>query len=232
MPRRQNKQADDEGSGPGAWIVTFSDCMTLLLCFFVMLVSFSSFDEVSLNKIAGAFNCENRDAISDQKHTIKDSIVPPRPRQIDRTKAGSEHNTDHSLQSTRNPRRSPDTTDTAAHRARQVLHIPSGQLFWGKGSSFVQSGRNRLRTIASFMKRVPCQVIIGEIPGADEFDGDEQAILARGLSRSWTLMQYLTVREGLPADRFRISGTHGAAPRHFRRQPVMEVTLLARDTFQ
>lgn len=37
MPKRQKKQA----AGAPEWMVTFSDMMTLLLCFFVLIVSFS-----------------------------------------------------------------------------------------------------------------------------------------------------------------------------------------------
>ena len=46
--------ADEEDDGPpGApkWMVTFSDCMTLLLCFFVLLLTFSSFDDKAFRKL-------------------------------------------------------------------------------------------------------------------------------------------------------------------------------------
>ena len=43
---RANKQVvPDEDPGAPEWMVTFSDCMTLLLTFFVLLLSFSSFDD-------------------------------------------------------------------------------------------------------------------------------------------------------------------------------------------
>ncbi|GAB4321757.1 MAG: flagellar motor protein MotB [Candidatus Zixiibacteriota bacterium] len=35
---------DDEGGGAPSWIVTFADMMSLLLCFFVLLLSFSAID--------------------------------------------------------------------------------------------------------------------------------------------------------------------------------------------
>ena len=43
---RGSKQAETE-EAPSApeWMVTFSDCMTLLLTFFVLLLTFSSFDD-------------------------------------------------------------------------------------------------------------------------------------------------------------------------------------------
>ena len=45
--KREKKQVEveDEGGGAPEWMVTYSDCMTLLLTFFVLLLTFSSFDD-------------------------------------------------------------------------------------------------------------------------------------------------------------------------------------------
>ena len=50
--------ADEEDGPPGApkWMVTFSDCMTLLLTFFVLLLTFSSFDDKSFRKMTTALS--------------------------------------------------------------------------------------------------------------------------------------------------------------------------------
>lgn len=44
----------DEGSGVPAWVVTFADLMTLLMCFFVLLLSFSEMDLLKFKQIAGS----------------------------------------------------------------------------------------------------------------------------------------------------------------------------------
>ncbi|MGV3518637.1 MotB family protein [Luteitalea sp.] len=46
---------DDESSGGGtpAWVVTFADLMSLLMCFFVLLLSFSELDKAKFKQIAG-----------------------------------------------------------------------------------------------------------------------------------------------------------------------------------
>ena len=41
-------QEEEDPGGAPEWMVTFSDCMTLLLTFFVLLLSFSSFDKETL----------------------------------------------------------------------------------------------------------------------------------------------------------------------------------------
>lgn len=52
------KQKEEEAppAGSPAWMATFSDLMTLLLCFFVLLYSMSTIDEVKFQAMAESFN--------------------------------------------------------------------------------------------------------------------------------------------------------------------------------
>ncbi|MCK5512907.1 MAG: flagellar motor protein MotB [Deltaproteobacteria bacterium] len=54
---RQNKRENDESEGGGtpAWLTTYCDLMTLMLSFFVILVSFSTFEEGRIVKLVGSF---------------------------------------------------------------------------------------------------------------------------------------------------------------------------------
>ena len=51
-PRRTQVEVPEEGAP--AWIVTFADMMSLLLCFFVLLLSFSSLDIAKYEKVLGS----------------------------------------------------------------------------------------------------------------------------------------------------------------------------------
>jgi len=46
--------ADDPPEGAPDWIVTFADLATLLLCFFVLLLSFSRMDDAQFKEVAGS----------------------------------------------------------------------------------------------------------------------------------------------------------------------------------
>ena len=55
MARRKAKQsANDGGSGAPAWVMTFADLMSLLMCFFVLLLSFSEMDVAKYKEVAGS----------------------------------------------------------------------------------------------------------------------------------------------------------------------------------
>jgi flagellar motor protein MotB len=233
MARRQAKQADDDGPpGPAAWLVTFSDCMTLLLCFFVMLVSFSSFDEASLKKLGGAFKSPAFTSVSDRRHSARPSLVPPKPRHRDVTQAGSRVPTNAPPKNIQNPREPRVGLGIDAYRDRHILHLPSGRMFYGNGSSPTEWGRECLQMVASFMSLVPCDAIVAELPGDSDARGQRQAAVRRGLSRSWSIVQHFTAKEGLPASRFHVSIPHGLAPGRFGGRPVMEITLLARSLYR
>ncbi len=53
---RKNKKSGGGGGGGDGWIVTFSDLMTLLLTFFVLLLSMSTIDTAVLKQISSRFS--------------------------------------------------------------------------------------------------------------------------------------------------------------------------------
>ncbi len=46
--------SDDKGGGTPAWVMTFADLMSLLLCFFVLLLSFAEMDIIKYKQVAGS----------------------------------------------------------------------------------------------------------------------------------------------------------------------------------
>ena len=54
MARKDKKKKKGEGGGVGAWMMTYSDMVTLLLTFFVLLISMSQIDEIKFDKAAGS----------------------------------------------------------------------------------------------------------------------------------------------------------------------------------
>ncbi len=62
-------EEEEEGGGSPAWMATFADLMSLLMCFFVLLLSFSEMDVQKYKQIAGsmkdAFGVQNEIKVKD-----------------------------------------------------------------------------------------------------------------------------------------------------------------------
>lgn len=64
-------QKKEEGGGAPAWVMTFADLMSLLMCFFVLLLSFSEMDLQKFKQIAGSM----KNAFGIQRE-IKTDLAP------------------------------------------------------------------------------------------------------------------------------------------------------------
>lgn len=61
-----NKKKSDDGGGAPGWIVTFADLMSLLLTFFVLILSFAEIDASKFKRVMGSIKM----AFGVQKHKI------------------------------------------------------------------------------------------------------------------------------------------------------------------
>ncbi|MHC4571756.1 MAG: flagellar motor protein MotB [Planctomycetota bacterium] len=234
---REKKQSESEES-PGApeWMVTFSDCMTLLLTFFVLLLSFSSFDENVFEELKSIFfgampyvgrrsskNQESKDAflatklIDSSQNLLEGSEKPTLAR-------GGEENL------------LKEETEPVNFHSRKVFLISSKKVFWGKGTAISLQGRRTLSAMASFLKEVPSRVVISE--NGPEGDNNSRNF---GLPRAWAAMEYLATEKGLDKKQFSLSATSTLTQESFkggeldRLRPeverVLEIVLLERSIY-
>ncbi len=215
-PQRRSRKRDEP---PGNdWLVTFSDCMTLLLTFFVMLLSFSSFDPKDLTRVFMAFKAPSMPSVFRGQRLPQDSPLPD-DAEVDWTEDGSEKPNDDRLEPTHPPRKPLDPLGDDAYRDRRVLTIPSELLFWGRGDRLKPVARDLLGHVANYLRLVPCRVVISETsPTAAARPG--------ALSRAWAVMNHFTDAENLKPDRFAISGSPGAAKSGAGFEPVVRIAML------
>jgi chemotaxis protein MotB len=196
---RANKQVEpDEAAGAPEWMVTFSDCMTLLLTFFVLLLSFSSFDELTVMKLSKSFFKAFSSASSVSKRD-KDSLLKPVRSvvPIPDLYKGSEKPT---LVTGLADRLKEETEPSDFYR-RRVFSISSKKIFCGKSTVISPEGRSIMATMASFLKEVPSRIVISENGPADVEGGGYYF----GLPRAWAVLEYLTTKQSLDRKRFSIS---------------------------
>ena len=231
MARARKQVEEDEAPGAPEWMVTFSDCMTLLLTFFVLLLSFSSFDDKVFRKLKIIF-MDALPATSQSKEQSRDAVLPTE--QIDMTpelREGSEKPT--LLKGLDNNVREETPAD---FHSRKVFSISSEKVFWGKGALISAEGRRIITSMASFLEEVPSRVVICENGPAGK-GGAEQL----GLSRAWAVLEYLTSSQSLDKNWFSISagsilaqeGLRSGEPSraNMKSERTLEIVLLERSIY-
>jgi len=179
--------------------------MTLLLTFFVLLLSFSSFDEKLLRELRMVFSKEF--SVSPKKSQVKEALLDVEPIQrLSTLDKGSEKPTlvrgdEARLKNESNPK---------DFRNQKVFLISSDKIFWGKGTVISLQGRKILSHMAQFMKTVPNRVVISENPGRDATGNDHF-----GLQRAWAVFEYFTAKQHLDRGQFSISSTSLTALKRF-----------------
>ena len=183
--------------GAPEWMVTFSDCMMLLLTFFVLLLSFSSFDEKVFWKAKVIFT-GTMYSVSPPKVEDKDAFLPQRQIQpTTEVHKGSEKTT----LTEKLKEGSKEETEPVAVRRQRVLLISSDKIFWGKGAAISSEGRMILSVLASFLKEasLPGKVVVSENGPASNSEVNEL-----GLKRAWAVVEYLA-RQGAEKSKLGIS---------------------------
>ncbi|MCX5654052.1 MAG: flagellar motor protein MotB [Planctomycetota bacterium] len=236
MFRRNPKSQPEEGGGePGAplWMISFTDTVTNLLTFFILLITFSSFgDNSDIGQVGGGFGSSGTGpSIMNASNPTKDGVLPPMRQAGRRPLEGSEKpNSAADLGTAGRPRAPIGILDTEVHRDRKVIHIPSKYIFYGFGSFVTESGQARLGRIAELLKLHPCQVIIGE--SGDIHQNNSIFNRRNGhLERSWSALRYFVDQAGLSEDRFHVEATTSVSKESYNEEPVLELVLLTRRVY-
>lgn len=207
MWRTKKKSEPREAPGAPEWMVIFSDCMTLLLTFFVLLLSFSSFDERTFRRLKMIFG-EALPSVSPQVKRDKDAFLPTK--QIKYTEEFDEASEKPTLAKGSEDNLKEETEPVDFHN-RKVFLISSKKVFWGKGTAISFQGRRTLSAMASFLKEVPSRVVISE-NGPE----DDKSNKKFGLPRAWVVMEYLTTKQDLDKSWFSISAASTVGQESFK----------------
>ncbi len=222
MGKKDNNRPPEPGPPTNGWVISFSDCMTNLLCFFVLLVSFSSFDTDAQSKIQGAFTSMSAPGLSDRMTEPTDAIVPPKERPFDHTDKGAEKPTDHPPEVVRKPLHE-EVPNIKAFHDQVIIRIPASRLFYGSGDLLTPFGRKNLKLIGSYMRLLPVRAVVcqrGAVSGQSEDSG---------LKRAWAVVACVSKQAAVNQDRFCITcGKDGAS----LGEPVVEICLLRGEVAQ
>ena len=130
----------DESSGDGAaWMATFADMMTLLLCFFILLLSFATMDIVKFRDAMGSV----QDALGVQfLHEGEFEAIASSPLQLDEFEAASGLGEDRALLDELNAAISDEGLDDeigAEIDGRGVVVRINGQVLYQQGDASLKA---------------------------------------------------------------------------------------------
>lgn len=192
--RKARSRQEDQGCSQ-KWLLSYGDCMTNLMTFFVLLVSFSSFDDKQFRKVSNSFTNAFPSLWVSKARSPKEAIVPPRPT-ADELPRGSE--------------RFVKDGDTAGNLKEQmafadfenkkVFLIQSEQMFWGHGTMLTKAGSELLKDIGLLLAAVSNKVVVSEYP----VDPGRPS-MANGLSRAWAVANYMAGQRDIAMERFAVS---------------------------
>lgn len=188
---------EEEAGGAPEWMVTFCDVMTLLLTFFVLLLSFSSFDNAAMVRVQESIGL-SAPAYSTQKGSTNQSLSKRKTiRKVDITPKGSVTPTltDKALGNIAKKRR------LTEYQHQKVFSIASNKVFVGNATAINPAKEQILKYLVEFLKAIPSRVVISEFDPANPDKADR--ISSR---RAWALMNYF-IKANVQADRFSITGS-------------------------
>jgi chemotaxis protein MotB len=233
MARAKKQVESDEAPGAPEWMVTFSDCMTLLLTFFVLLLSFSSFDDNRVFLSLKIIYSKAFASITPMTQIKRDALLYLHPvKYVAELDKGSETSTieQGSKDGLMKEAKIVDITTGLA------FLIPSKKFFWAKGSTLSGEGRHILDTMTPFLKASPSRIVVSENGPLDN-----QSSEYFGLPRAWAVMEYLTKEKKIDRDRFSVSSDETLAQESFedgktvlgraRTERTVEIVLLQRSIY-
>lgn len=193
----QKKQPEPEiEAGAPEWMVTFSDCMTLLLTFFVLLLTFSSFDDKVYSQMQDT-PFQELPSLYEQKKRARSNVMNTiEIKTIQDSLQGSEKSTSSDSQKSSLI----NEGITQDHHRKKIFIADSTDIFWANSMIMSPEGKKTLASLAAFLSRIEGRIIITETPVSNTLTDNQQ-----GLMRSWKIMDYLTNKAKVEKNRCSIS---------------------------
>ena len=250
MARRER---EEEEAGMPAWMVTFSDLMTLLLTFFVLLVSMATIDEQRrlevLSTVTGAFGFATSTS-NPLGRSLTNAVVAEGPMEAADTPADLEMVKDVLWQEVGRD------INFLSNKYVQILSLTEDVLFKRGSSELSPEGKRILNKMLPVLKRLEYPLLIGGHTSSMRDEAGEDFLQinrddklspswALALGRSAAIYDYLK-EEGVPAEKLSIEAFGEYRPRYSdkterdrranrrvdlvidKRNPVADISLLNR----
>ncbi len=210
---------EEGGESAPLWMISFADMMSLLMAFFVMLSTFSSYGPNEAAKVRTAVKVALQPYYGGWYKTTPRETMGAQATAAGQFEKGSEKPTLEQSQG----KGLLAETQAGDFRARKVFVIESRKVFLGAGAAFSADGRDFLDTLASFMMQSQGRIVVSESGPGREPD--------LGLLRAVSVIQALAGK-GVSKDRCSIGSQAMMQEGGVRSERILEVALLAEGTYR
>jgi flagellar motor protein MotB len=199
MAGKPKPQEEEGGESAPLWIISFADMISLLMAFFVMLSTFSSFGPKESEKVRAVARLIVTPNYGWHSRTPQSAVAPTLMSAGDGA-TGSERPTLETKSNNKGMKEghSPD------FKTARVFTAESSAMFLGQGQTLSPKGQEVLESLALYLQKIPGQIVI-YVKGADgrgaSQPGESEEL---SIARSVMVLNYLE-NKGIPKERCTVS---------------------------
>jgi len=212
----------DGGHEVGLWYVSFADMITLLLAFFVMLSTFSSYDNEARAKFAGACYYIASNSLFHAKEVPHPTFAEVITQPIHFTQDGSEKPFELNDEDVPHPLRRDVPINDRAFFEQKVLALPANVL-WTRDGQLRDEGKQLLARLGAYVREDPCVVLIAYPPNGES--AAEHISATYRAERAYAVLKHLIDVEQIPVAQLGMCQPDAARSNPYTGQPIIEITL-------
>lgn len=176
MAKEHTKQ-EEESSGEGAplWMISFADMMSLLMAFFLMLTTFSSFGPKEEKQLRTAILVALAPFGDLMGHGVFESSGDDMSRGPNPAGTATENSEKRTFEQAKGALRPTNAPDFQTHK---VFTAESRDMFWSTGTTLSTRGRAFLDLVASYATHLQGPLVVSESSPIPDGLGVQRAIAA------------------------------------------------------
>ncbi len=209
MAERGKKKKSEEGGGAPEWMVTFSDLVTLLLTFFVLLLSMANMDKIKFKAAAASL----KSAFGVMGTVEQREIAPPKIIEIPPLADDLQQRVYKQIKSKMLRLKLDKDVELVKDRGAVVLRVNDAVLFAAGQTAIRPEAYDTLKKVAAMVRGLPFHMRIEGHSDAMPFTSvNEGANWDLSVFRALAVLKFFALNDLFPIDRMSATGYGSQRP--------------------